>query len=71
MNFISCTTSFFGLGSFLESIEHDFIKVLKIQTDRFRRHQSRSQEVLGRLFCFSLHTSLLVTIPTLCNSGKH
>ena len=30
--FVWCTISHFGLGSFLESFEHDFIKVLKIQT---------------------------------------
>ena len=28
MSFVSCTTSHAGLGSFLESIEHDFIKAL-------------------------------------------
>ena len=29
--FVSCTTSHVGLCSFLESIEHDFIKAMKIQ----------------------------------------
>ena len=29
--FVSCTTSHVGLCSFLESIEHDFIKTMKIQ----------------------------------------
>ena len=33
MSFVSCTTSHVGLCSFLESIEHDFIKALKIHTD--------------------------------------
>ena len=32
MSFASCSTSHFGLCSFLESIEHDFIKAMKIQT---------------------------------------
>ena len=32
-NFVSCTTSHFGLLSLLESIEHDFIKTLMIHTD--------------------------------------
>ena len=31
LKFVSYTSSLFG--SFLESIEHDFIKVLQIQTD--------------------------------------
>ena len=31
MNFVSWTTSHVGLCSFLESIEHDFIKAMKIQ----------------------------------------
>ena len=31
--FVSCTTSHVGLCSFLESIEHDFIKALMIHTD--------------------------------------
>ena len=30
VNFVSCTTSHVGLCSFLESIEHDFIKAMKI-----------------------------------------
>ena len=31
MSFVSCTTSHVGLCLFLESIEHDFIKAMKIQ----------------------------------------
>ena len=31
MSFVSCTTSHVGLCSFLELIEHDFIKAMKIQ----------------------------------------
>ena len=31
-SFVSCTTSHFGLSSFLESIEYDFTKAMKIQT---------------------------------------
>ena len=31
VSFVSCTTSHFGLWLFLESIEHDFIKVIKFQ----------------------------------------
>ena len=31
VSFVSCTTSNVGLCSFLESIEHDFIKAMKIQ----------------------------------------
>ena len=27
LNFVSCTTSLFGFGSFLDSIEHDFIRI--------------------------------------------
>ena len=30
---VSCTISHFGLGSFVESIEHVFKEALKIQTD--------------------------------------
>ena len=33
LNFVSCTTALYGLGSFQESIEHNFIKLSKIQTD--------------------------------------
>ena len=33
MSFVSYTTSHVGLCSFLESIEHDFIKALMINTD--------------------------------------
>ena len=33
LNFVSCTTQHFKLWAFLESIEHDFIKTLNIQTD--------------------------------------
>ena len=33
LNFVSCTTSLFELESFLESIEHDFMKFSDIQTD--------------------------------------
>ena len=32
LNFVSCTTSLFGLGSFLDSIEHDFIRIRKSET---------------------------------------
>ena len=32
VSFVSCTTSHVGLCSFLESIEHDFIKALMIHT---------------------------------------
>ena len=32
VSFVSCTTSHVGLCSFLESIEHDFIKALMIYT---------------------------------------
>ena len=32
VNFVSCTTSHFGPNSFLESIEHAFIKALMIHT---------------------------------------
>ena len=34
VNFVSCITWHIGLGSFLESIEADFVKNLKIQTDK-------------------------------------
>ena len=27
LRYVSCTTSLFGLGSFLDSIEHDFIRI--------------------------------------------
>ena len=33
--FVSCTTSHVGLCSFLESIEHDFIKAMKIQVSNW------------------------------------
>ena len=33
VTFVSCTTSHFGLRSFLELIKQTFIKVLKIQAD--------------------------------------
>ena len=32
LNFVSCTTSLFGLGSFLDSIEHDFIRIWTSET---------------------------------------
>ena len=32
LNFVSGTTSLFGLGSFLDSIEHDFIRISKSET---------------------------------------
>ena len=33
VSFVSCTTSHFGLWSFLDTTEHDFIKVMKIQAE--------------------------------------
>ena len=33
MNFVPCTTSYFELGSFLETKAHDIIKYLKIEAD--------------------------------------
>ena len=33
LNFVSCTTALFGLGSFLESKEHEFMKLSKVHTD--------------------------------------
>ena len=33
MSFVSCTTSDVGLCSFLESIEHDFIKAIMVYTN--------------------------------------
>ena len=38
LNFVSCTTSPFGLGSFLDSIEHDFINFIRIWSLRRERH---------------------------------
>ena len=32
VSFVSCSTSYFGPRSFLESVEHDFEKAMKIQT---------------------------------------
>ena len=32
LNFVARTTSFFGLGIFLDSIEHDFIRIWKYET---------------------------------------
>ena len=33
VSFVSCTTSHVGLSLFPESIEHDFMKALMIETD--------------------------------------
>ena len=33
LKFVSCTISHFGLKSFLDSIEHGFTKVPRIETD--------------------------------------
>ena len=30
LNFVSCTSSLFELGSFLDSIEHDYISVFEV-----------------------------------------
>ena len=35
VSFVSCTTSHVGLHSFLESIDHDFIKAMKIQASNW------------------------------------
>ena len=34
LNFVSCTTSLFGFGSFPDSIEHDFIRIWKSETGK-------------------------------------
>ena len=37
-NFVSCTTSLFVLGSFLDPIEHNFIRIWKFEFGKARRH---------------------------------
>ena len=48
LNFISYPLHFMDLGSFLGSIEHDFIKLSKIRTDNHMFTVSKTSEQITR-----------------------
>ena len=52
LNFVSCTSSLFGLGSFLDAIKHDFIRSESMKLARHDRsehldkHQTNDDQLL-------------------------